>query len=143
MRTGDHYIAGEMVAGEGLEIDVENPATEAVIGQVVSASPGQVDDAVAAAADALAGWRRLDLERRVEWLAAIADGLEARSGDLTQSIVAELGSPIRLTEKIHVELPITCVRALCESAAQVEGSWRSGGGRVVREPVGVVVGITP
>ena len=44
------------VVGQAERIDVENPATEQIIGHVPSGTPADVDRAVAAAADAFDGW---------------------------------------------------------------------------------------
>ena len=46
------FIGGEWVAGEGEEIEVRNPATGELLGIVTAASLAQVDQAVAAAAEA-------------------------------------------------------------------------------------------
>ncbi len=45
-------IGGELVAGDGPQLPVENPADERVLATIGAASPEQVDAAVAAAADA-------------------------------------------------------------------------------------------
>jgi len=140
---GDQLIDGIWVDGGGNEVAVENPATEEVLYYVTGASPRQVRDAVSAAEQALPAWRALPMQKRVEWLASIVAGLKARSAELADSIVAELGAPRRLTEKIHVDLPLACTSALCSVAAEIDGTWRAGGAAVTREPVGVVAGITP
>ncbi|MFM9149024.1 MAG: aldehyde dehydrogenase family protein, partial [Solirubrobacterales bacterium] len=55
----DLLIAGRPAPGEGAPIEVENPATEQVAATVSSASPGQVDQAVAAAGEAFEEWSRM------------------------------------------------------------------------------------
>jgi acyl-CoA reductase-like NAD-dependent aldehyde dehydrogenase len=52
------WIAGAELPGGGSPEVVRNPATEEPLAEVRSASPGQVDRAVAAARAAAAGWRR-------------------------------------------------------------------------------------
>jgi acyl-CoA reductase-like NAD-dependent aldehyde dehydrogenase len=51
------WIGGPRSPATAVEV-VRNPATEEPIAEVRSASPAQVDAAVAAARAALAGWRR-------------------------------------------------------------------------------------
>ena len=140
---GDQLINGIWVEGGGEEIAVENPATEEFLYHITGASPRQVRDAVSAAERALPTWRALPMQRRAEWLGSIVAGLKARSAELADSIVTELGAPRRLTEKVHVDLPLACTSALCSVAADLDGMWRAGGASVTREPVGVAAGITP
>ena len=43
------FIDGKYVAGDGPALSVENPATEAIIAEVESASVGQIEQAIGAA----------------------------------------------------------------------------------------------
>ncbi|MFM9044915.1 MAG: aldehyde dehydrogenase family protein [Solirubrobacterales bacterium] len=71
----DLLIAGRPAPGEGAPIEVENPATEQVAATVSSASPGQVDQAVAAAGEAFVEWSRMPAIDRAPLLRQVADAL--------------------------------------------------------------------
>ena len=49
-------IGGELVAGDGAPLEVENPYSEETVASVGGASPEQVDAAVAAAREAFVAW---------------------------------------------------------------------------------------
>ena len=52
-------IGGELVAGDGPALDVEDPAHEQTLATLNTASPEQVDAAIAAAREASGDWGRL------------------------------------------------------------------------------------
>lgn len=64
MQTIPHFINGEHVSDAERFAPVYNPATGAQEKQVVLASTAQVEDAIAAAAGALPGWRATSLAKR-------------------------------------------------------------------------------
>lgn len=78
-------IAGELVAGEGKPLEVENPYDEQTIATVALPSDDQVDAAIAAAADARCEWAETPAVERGETLHEVAglgrelgrEGLEA------------------------------------------------------------------
>ena len=72
-------IGGELVIGEGPLLEVENPATEAVVATVGSASESQLDRAVAAADDARAEWAAMPAVDRAPLLHDIASKLRGRA----------------------------------------------------------------
>jgi acyl-CoA reductase-like NAD-dependent aldehyde dehydrogenase len=84
------WIAGADLPGDGSPEVVRNPATEEPLAEVASASPGQVDRAVAAARAALGGWRRTPAGERGE----LPHGVAAWLRDHTQ----ELGRLMTLEE---------------------------------------------
>ncbi|MFD4605748.1 aldehyde dehydrogenase [Streptomyces sp. NPDC058464] len=80
-------------------VDVVNPATERVIGQVADADASDVDTAVRAARAALGrpAWRGLTPDDRAGLLLALAAQLEARGEEMARTITEENGSPVSLT----------------------------------------------
>ena len=66
------YIDGQWVASSGTEvIEVENPATEQIIGRVPSGTAADVDRAVAAARAAFDGWAATSPEERGKFLSRL------------------------------------------------------------------------
>ncbi len=142
------HIGGEWRgAASGRTLEIVNPATEEVIGQLAHAGLADLDAALAAAAAGFAVWRKMPAFDRYKLMRKAADLLRARQEDVARLMVREQGKP------------------LAEARAEVAGSadvidWfaeegRRAYGRVipargpgvyqlsVREPVGVVAGFTP
>src|SRR5665647_3529156 len=92
--TDKFFIGGAWRKPAGTEtIDVINPATEEVIASVPAGTPEDVDAAVKAAREAFPAWSRTSPAERADYLDAICDGLEARTDELVETIMAELGMP--------------------------------------------------
>ncbi len=70
-------IGGELVAGTGAELAVENPFDESTVATVALPGPDQVDAAVAAAAAAQRGWAATPAGERGEMLHEVASRLRA------------------------------------------------------------------
>jgi acyl-CoA reductase-like NAD-dependent aldehyde dehydrogenase len=84
-------IAGELVAGDGAALSVENPFTEQEFAVVATASEAQVDAAVAAAREATKVWGRMPAGERGELLKAVAAGLRERTEELAELMTREGG----------------------------------------------------
>ncbi len=87
-------IAGELVAGDGEPLAVENPFTEETFAEVALPSDDQVDAAIAAAAEARAGWERTPAVERGEMLHEVANRLRARTDELAETMTREGGKPL-------------------------------------------------
>ncbi|MFI5027748.1 MAG: aldehyde dehydrogenase family protein [Solirubrobacterales bacterium] len=87
-------IGGEMVAGGGAALAVENPYTTETIAELAVASPDQVDAAVAAARGAWPGWARTSAGERCEHLHEVARRLRASAKALARTMTAEGGKPL-------------------------------------------------
>jgi betaine-aldehyde dehydrogenase len=87
-------IRGEQVAGEGDELAVENPATEETVASVGTASPGQLDAAVAAAREAARGWAATPAVERAELLHEVATRMRAMTDELARAMTLEGGKPL-------------------------------------------------
>ena len=86
-------IGGQRVAGTATALDVENPFSEATVGSVGSASPEQLDAAIAAAREAFRGWERTPAVERAELLHEVARRLRDRTDELAGLMSAEGGKP--------------------------------------------------
>ena len=87
-------IGGELVAGEGDRLVVENPATEETVAEVAAASPEQVDAALGAARGAAKPWGDTPAGERAEMLHEVADRLRAKTEELAAVMTAEGGKPL-------------------------------------------------
>jgi aldehyde dehydrogenase (NAD+) len=138
------HIGGAWVApaSDGT-IDVENPATEEVIGCVPAGTAEDVHRAVAAARGAFDGWAGTSAAERGAVLRRLSDALTARAGDIARTVGLELGTPLKVAKAVQAGLPLTVLKGYAELAAQPAREETIGNSLVVHEPVGVVGAITP
>ena len=148
MNTIQHWINGQSTAGDGAgRLDVSNPATGATESQVCVASTRDVDDVVAAAARAFPGWRDTSLSKRTSMMFRFRELLDANREALATLIVNEHGKV--LADAIgEVGRGIEVVEFACGLGPHLRGDHNeeiSTGVDVfnVRQPLGVVAGITP
>jgi acyl-CoA reductase-like NAD-dependent aldehyde dehydrogenase len=130
-------------------IEVINPATEDVVGEVPSGDASAVDEAVAAASRAFPEWAATDAEKRAEVLARAATLIEERAKDLAAVLTSEQGKPI-LEARGEVTHLAHGVRYYAEAATKVRGAYQElpsafgpAYGQVIRRPMGVCAAITP
>jgi acyl-CoA reductase-like NAD-dependent aldehyde dehydrogenase len=135
-------IGGQSVPGE-TTFGVVNPATGEVHAQAPDCSRAQLDQAMAAAQEALPGWQRDEPARR-KALAAAADALFGAAGELAPVLTREQGKSLKEAQgeligagawlKYFADLEIPREVIQDDRRAFVE---------VVRRPMGVVAAITP
>jgi acyl-CoA reductase-like NAD-dependent aldehyde dehydrogenase len=145
------FIGGDWVAGDGEEIEVRSPGTGELLGTIVGSSPAQVEQAVEAAAEAFASWRRSPLLERVELCRRAFEICMERSEEIARMISREVGKTIRESREEMVEFTVDHFRRASEDMLRHRGQVlpstqeRSNAKRivVVQEPVGVVAAISP
>ena len=76
------------------EIDVVNPATEAVVDTVPAGAPEDVELAVATAKRALSDWSQTDIEERAAILARAAGLIADNARELAARLTSEQGKPL-------------------------------------------------
>jgi aldehyde dehydrogenase (NAD+) len=146
MQTFKHfYIGGAWQAPLGSErLDVRSASTEEVIGSIPLGTPGDVDRAVAAARNGLAGpWGSTTPAERAEWLTRLAAALKARVPDIATTIAMEVGSPITMATAVQAGSPVHLATSFADLARTYSFEQTIGNSLVVREPYGVVGAITP
>ncbi|MBW6391080.1 CoA-acylating methylmalonate-semialdehyde dehydrogenase [Billgrantia antri] len=143
-----HYINGQMTAGEsGRSQEVFNPATGQVSGHVALASRGDVATAVAAAKAAFPAWADTPPIRRARVLFKFLELLNAHKDELARAITLEHGK-VFTDAQGEVARGIDIVEFACGIPQLLKGDYTeqvSGGidNWTVRQPLGVVAGITP
>jgi malonate-semialdehyde dehydrogenase (acetylating)/methylmalonate-semialdehyde dehydrogenase len=143
-----HWIGGRQDPGEeGRSGIVYDPAAGKATKEVPFASAADVDRAVAAASDAFQVWGRTPLGRRADVLFRFRELARARAEDLARAIVQEHGK-VLADARGEVQRGLEVVEFACgipqllkgefsENVSTEVDSW------TVRQPLGVVAGITP
>ncbi len=128
-------------------LEVHDPATGALVGNVATASADDTREAIAVAARALADWRALPAGARGEVLWRWQELLVARVEELATLLTIEQGKPIG--EAVgELTYSAAFLRYFAEEARRAYGEvipYNRPGRRLfaLRQPVGVVAAITP
>jgi len=124
-------------------LDVINPATEEVAGQISLGSRVDVDRAVAAARRAFTTYSQTSRDERLALLQRIIDGFEARNAELARAMTAEMGSPITFSNEVQTVNALTHFKEMISVLKSYEFERFMGGTLIRREPIGVCGLITP
>lgn len=122
---------------------VYDSASETVLGQVAHGTSEEISLAVQAAKTAFASWSALPVSSRADYVRGIADQLEEQADQLAQGIAAEVGMPLKLSQRIQVQAPILAWRATADLAVECLADSSLGHSTITHVPVGVVGAITP
>lgn len=138
-------IGGEWVGGANME--VVNPASEAIVGRVPALGASETEAAVAAAHQVLPGWRAASAYERADVLRAWHRLIQRHREDLARILTAEQGKPLA-ESRSEIDYAASFVQWYAEEALRVYGSSIPGPSAsrrvdVIRQPVGVVAAITP
>ena len=148
MRDINHFIAGAGFTGaSGRFGDVFNPNTGEVQARVQLATAGEVDRAVQAAQAAFDGWSSTNPQRRARVMFEFKRLVEANMNELAELLSSEHGKVIA-DSKGDIQRGLEVIEFACgiPHALKGEYTWGAGPGIDVysmRQPLGVVAGITP
>lgn len=143
-RIKEHYINGEWVTSTGTEmIDVVNPDTEEVFGQIVNGTETDLNRAVAAARNAFTSFAKTTRKERITYLENIITAYENRKADFIETITHELGAPRSISEKVHYEMGLRHFKQAKEELKNFSFEADHASTIVVKEPIGVSGLITP
>src|ERR1051326_8734597 len=143
-----HWIDGQRVEGEsGRSGPVYNPALGVQTGEVDFASVEEIDAAVQAAKRAFESWRTMSLSRRTELFFRIRKLVDEHREDMAKFLTAEHGKVLS-DAKGEVARGLEVIEYCCGIPELLKGEFSeqaSTGIDVysIRQPLGVVAGITP
>ena len=143
-----HYIGGKQVEGtSGRFGDVYNPALGEVIRQVDFASTDDVRKAAATAQAAFPDWAAQPTLRRARVMFRLKELLERNIDDLAKLVSEEHGKTV-VDAKGSITRGIEVVEFACGMPSLLKGDFSEDVGTGVdsysmRQPLGVVAGITP
>jgi len=139
-----HYYDGAWQVSMGADaIEVLSSATEEVVGRVPRGGVEDVDRAVKAARRAFESWSRIPVEERAQWLEKLAAALKPRVPQIAEVISHEVGTAAGYSKKVQAEFPVTMVGMNARFIRNARLEEDLGNSLVVKEPVGIVGGITP
>ncbi len=148
MKTISHLIDGRIVAGtSGATTGVYNPATGEQTATLDLASVEEVDAAVAAAQRAFESWSKQSLARRTKLMYAFRNLVAENADHLASLLTAEHGKVLSDSAG-EIARGIENIEYACGIAELLKGSYNEAASTgvdvyTVRQPLGVVVGITP
>ncbi len=148
MREVHHFIGGAQVPGtSGRFGDIYNPNIGEVQAKVALATAGELDAAVQAAANAFPAWAATNPQRRARVMFEFKRLLEANIDELSELLSSEHGKVVA-DSRGDVQRGIDVVEFACGIPHLQKGEYTEGAGPGIdvysmRQPLGVVAGITP
>ena len=138
------YIDGQWIKpATGEVIEVDEAATEEIIGSVPAGDAADAERAILAARRAFDQWSLTPIDERANVVQALADGLRARETELAKIMAQEVGSPIAIAERVQVGLAASVFETMAEAAHELATEERIGNSMIIHAPAGVVGAITP
>jgi malonate-semialdehyde dehydrogenase (acetylating)/methylmalonate-semialdehyde dehydrogenase len=143
-----NFIDGAWVeATGGKHVDLFNPSTGEVIGEVPMSDTQAVEAATASAHAAYPGWRATSIGKRMEYLFAIRAAMDANEEELARAIAVDQGKHIS-EARGEVRRVIQLVETACGIPTLIQGETlnmvsNNIVGRVIKEPLGVFGGVAP
>ncbi len=148
MRDIGHFIGGKEVRGtSGRAGDVYNPNTGEVQAKVAFASRAEVESAIGNAAAAFPAWAATNPQRRARVLFKFLALVQQEFESLARMLSAEHGKTLA-DSRGDIQRGLEVVEFACGIPHLLKGEFTEGAGPGIdlfstRQPLGVVVGITP
>ena len=148
MKELTHFIAGRAVSGQsGRYGDIFNPATGEVSARVALASRAEMRKAVEAALKAFPEWSSVNPQRRARVLFNFKALVEKNMDELAHMLSSEHGKVIA-DSKGDIQRGLEVIEFACGIPHLQKGEYTEGAGPGIdiysmRQPLGVVAGITP
>ena len=148
MRNIDHFIDGRRVPGtSGRHGDVFDPNNGQVQAHVALASAAELDRAVQNAVVAQRDWAKVNPQRRARVMFEFKRLVEANMNDLAELLSSEHGKVVA-DSRGDIQRGLEVIEFACGIPHALKGEYTYGAGPGIdvysmRQPLGVVAGITP
>jgi len=142
-----NYINGDWVGEEFESIDVVNPATGKVIGQIPNATSEHTNLAIEAAHKAFPEWSKKTSLERAAYLKKLHALIVLNKEELARTITLEMGKPLQ-EAKGEIDYANSFIEWFAEESKRIYGETIPASATdkrilVLKQPVGVVGAITP
>ncbi len=148
MRTITHFIHGKAAPLAGARLsDVLDPSIGAVQAQVELATPAHLQTAIDSARSAQPAWAATNPQRRARVMFKFKELIEANMDELARMLSSEHGKVIA-DAKGDIQRGLEVVEFACGIPHLLKGEYTEGAGPGIdvysmRQPLGIVAGITP
>jgi len=148
MRAIEHFIAGKSAPATGGRVGVVfNPNTGAQQAEVAFSTAKTVDAAVQSALKALPGWSSTNPQRRARVMFAFKGLVEKNMEELAHMLSSEHGK-VLADARGDIQRGLEVIEFACGIPHALKGEYTEGAGPGIdvysmRQPLGVVAGITP
>ncbi len=148
MREIGHFIGGKEVKGaSGRFGEVFNPNTGEVAAKVALGGKSEVEKAIANAEAAFPGWAATNPQRRARVMFKFLELIQSQYDDLARLLSSEHGKTFA-NSKGDIQRGLEVVEFACGIPHLMKGEYTEGAGPGIdlysmRQPLGVVAGITP
>ncbi len=148
MRQVHHFISGAHTAGSDTRTgNIFDPGTGQVQAQVCMGTAADLDEAVQAALAAQPEWAATNPQRRARVMFRFKELLEANMDELAELLSSEHGKVIA-DSKGDIQRGLEVIEFACGIPHLLKGEYTQGAGPgidiyAMRQPLGVVAGITP
>jgi malonate-semialdehyde dehydrogenase (acetylating)/methylmalonate-semialdehyde dehydrogenase len=148
MRDIGHFIGGKEVKGtSGRQGDVFNPNTGEVQAKVALANKTEVEKAIANSEAAFPAWAATNPQRRARVMFKFLELIQGEYDDLARLLSSEHGKTFA-DAKGDIQRGLEVVEFACGIPNLIKGEYSEGAGPGIdlysmRQPLGVVTGITP
>ncbi|GAB3515884.1 CoA-acylating methylmalonate-semialdehyde dehydrogenase [Pseudoxanthomonas daejeonensis] len=148
MRSIDHFIDGRRVPGtSGRHSDVFDPNSGQVQAHVALASAAELDRAVQSAVIAQRDWAKVNPQRRARVMFEFKRLLEVHMDELAALLSSEHGK-VHSDSRGDIQRGLEVIEFACGIPHLLKGEYTQGAGPGIdvysmRQPLGVVAGITP
>jgi malonate-semialdehyde dehydrogenase (acetylating)/methylmalonate-semialdehyde dehydrogenase len=148
VRKLKNYVNGEWREPEGCDwLDVENPSTGEIIGQVPLSSTEDTNEAIAAAHAAFAGWAETPVDKRVAPLFKLAGLIRDNHEKICRVLVEEMGKSLTdaraEVDRTLENVEVSCGMPILQQGEKLVGAAPGIDGEVLRLPMGVFAMIAP
>lgn len=143
-----HFIDGKRTAGQSARTaDVLNPSTGQVQASAPMANAADIDTAVTTAAEAQKGWAATNPQRRARVLMRFIDLVNQHMDELAELLSMEHGKTVD-DARGDIQRGIEVIEFCVGIPHLIKGEYTEGAGPGIdvyslRQPLGVVAGITP
>jgi malonate-semialdehyde dehydrogenase (acetylating)/methylmalonate-semialdehyde dehydrogenase len=143
-----HFIDGQRAAGQSQRtVDIYNPSTGEVQAQVAMGSDADIDVAVAVAVEAQKEWAAYNPQRRARVMMKFVELVNENLDELAELLSLEHGKTVA-DSKGDIQRGMEVIEFAIGIPHLIKGEYTEGAGGGIdvyslRQPLGVVAGITP